>query len=81
MKFEEMTKKEVREIIKIEDIPKHRRTIKSCIVDVETTVLQGILQEEIYMKIPEVMYADSYNCLLPAQTIYGLLQSSREFYK
>ena len=55
--------------------------LKACIVDVETAFLHGELQEEIYMNIPEGMNSDSNNCLLLTKTIYGLVQSAREFYK
>ena len=135
--FDEMSKKEVWKVIKKEDIPKNRRTIKckwifkikrngifrarlvacgysqipgidfnesfapvindvsfrimliakliwnlkGCIIDVETAFLHGELKEEIYMNIPEGMNIDSNNCLLLTKTIYGLVQSAREFYK
>jgi hypothetical protein len=48
--------------------------------DVESAFLHGDLQEEIYMNIPEVMSYDSKHCLLSTKTIYGLVQSEREFY-
>jgi hypothetical protein len=50
------------------------------IVDVETALLYGELQEEIYMNIPEGMKYDSKHCLLLIKTIYGIVQSKREFY-
>ena len=134
--FDEMNKKKVWEIIKKEDIPKNRRTIKckwifkikrngvfrarlvacgysqipgvdfnesfapvindvsfqimlilkliwnlkACIIDVETAFLHGDLQEEIYMNIPEGMNSNPNDCLLLTKTIYGLVQSAREFY-
>jgi Reverse transcriptase (RNA-dependent DNA polymerase) len=136
-KLDEMSKKEVWEIIKKENIPKHRRTIKckwifkikrnrvfgtrlvACgysqnpafdfnesvapvindvsfcimlaakrirnlkafIVDVETALFHGKLQEDIYMKIPEGMNSDSNTCLLQTKTIHEIVQSAREFYK
>jgi hypothetical protein len=51
------------------------------IVDFKTVFLHGDLQEEIYMNIPEGMSYDSMHCLLLTMTIYGLVQSAREFYK
>jgi hypothetical protein len=36
---------------------------------------------EFYMNIPEGMRYDSKHCLLLSKTIYGLVQSVREFYK
>jgi hypothetical protein len=55
--------------------------LEASIVDVETAFLHGELQEEIYMSIPEGMSYDSKHCLLLTSTIYGLVQSAREFYK
>jgi Reverse transcriptase (RNA-dependent DNA polymerase) len=134
--FEEMKKKEVWEVMKKEDIPQDRRTIKckwifkierngvfrarlvacgysqipgidfnenfapvvnnvtfrimliakliwnlqASIVDIETALLHGDLQEEIYMNVPEDLQQDSNSCLLLKKTIYGLVQSAREFY-
>jgi hypothetical protein len=56
-------------------------SIKNKEVDVETVFLHGELQEEIYMNIPEGMSYNSKHCLLSTKTIYGLVQSAREFYK
>jgi hypothetical protein len=55
--------------------------LEASIVDVKTAFLHGELQEEIYMNIPEGMSYDSKDCLLLTKTIYGLVQSAREFYK
>jgi hypothetical protein len=55
--------------------------LEASIVDVESAFLHGELQEEIYMNIPEEMSYDSKHCLLLTKTIYGLVQSAREFYK
>jgi hypothetical protein len=54
--------------------------LQASIVDVETAFLHGDLQEEIYMNFPKGMSQDDDNCLLLKKTIYGLVQSSREFY-
>jgi Reverse transcriptase (RNA-dependent DNA polymerase) len=54
---------------------------KGIVVDVETAFLHGDLQEEIYMNIPEGMNSNPNDCLLLTKTIYGLVQSAREFYK
>jgi hypothetical protein len=134
--FEEMEKKQVWEVMKKEDIPQDRRTIKckwifkikrngvfrarlvacgysqipgvdfnesfapvvndvsfriiltakllwdlqASIVDVETAFLHGDLQEEIYMNVPKGLSQDDNTCLLLKKTIYGLVQSAREFY-
>jgi hypothetical protein len=55
--------------------------LEASIVNVETALLHGELQEEIYMNITEGMSYDSKHCLLLIKTIYGLVQSAREFYK
>ena len=55
---------------------------ESMIIDVETTFLHGNLEEEIYMVCPDGMFdAKEDECLLLKQTIYGLVQSARQFWK
>jgi hypothetical protein len=54
--------------------------LQASIVGVETAFLHENLQEEIYMNIPKGMSQDDNNCLLLKKTIYGLVQSAREFY-
>jgi Reverse transcriptase (RNA-dependent DNA polymerase) len=49
-------------------------------IDVETAFLDGNLHEEIYMNIPEGMKNKEIDCLRIKRTIYGLVQSAREFY-
>jgi Reverse transcriptase (RNA-dependent DNA polymerase) len=53
--------------------------LNACIIKVETAFLHGDLQEEIYMNIP--MNSNPNDCLFLTKTIYGLVQSAREFYK
>jgi Reverse transcriptase (RNA-dependent DNA polymerase) len=53
--------------------------LQASIVDVETAFLHGDLQE-IYMNVPEGLQQDSNSCLVLKKTIYGLVQSAREFY-
>jgi hypothetical protein len=48
---------------------------------VKTSFLHGELTEEIYMNIPEGMNEDQGHCIQSKKTIYGLVQSAREFYK
>jgi hypothetical protein len=55
--------------------------LEASIVNVETAFLHGELQEEIFMNISEGMSYNSKHCLLLTKTIYGLVQSAREFYK
>jgi Reverse transcriptase (RNA-dependent DNA polymerase) len=54
--------------------------LQATIIDVETAFLHGNLQEEIYMNIPEGMKNKETDCLRLKRTIYGLVQSAREFY-
>ena len=61
-------------------IAKLTYNLQASIVDVETAFLHGDLQEEIYMNVPEGLQQDSTNCLFLKKTIYGLVQSAREFY-
>ena len=49
--------------------------------DVETAFLLGVLEEEIYMQIPEGMETTGDECLKLIKTIYGLVQSARQFFK
>jgi hypothetical protein len=51
------------------------------IVDIETAFLHGNLKETIYIEIPKGMEANENECLILMKTIYGLVQSAREFYK
>jgi hypothetical protein len=60
-------------------IAKLNWNLEASIIDAETAFLHGKLQEEIYMNIPEGMSYDSKYCLLLTKTIYGLVQSAREF--
>ena len=55
----------------------------SKIVDVETAFLHGELEEgqEIYMDCPERIPHKEDECLMLQTTIYGLVQSTRQFFK
>ena len=55
--------------------------LHATIIDVETAFLHGDLQEEIYMNIPDGLESNGNKCLRLKKTIYGLVQSAREFYK
>jgi hypothetical protein len=55
--------------------------LKGKIVDIETAFLHGNLKEKIYMEIPKGMEAHENECLILKETIYGLVQSTIEFYK
>jgi Reverse transcriptase (RNA-dependent DNA polymerase) len=55
--------------------------LQASIVNVETEFLHGDLSEEIYMNIPEGLKEDQEHCLLLKKRIYGLVQSTREFYR
>jgi hypothetical protein len=55
--------------------------LTSKIIDVETAFLHGDLEEEIYMDCPDGLAHENDECLLLLQTIYGLVQSARQFFK
>jgi hypothetical protein len=55
--------------------------LKGVIADVETAFLHGDLEHEIYMDIPKGLNAKGDECCLLQKTIYGLVQSARQFYK
>jgi hypothetical protein len=50
--------------------------LQASFVDVETAFLDGDLQVDIYMSIPEGMNQDSSTCLLFRKAIYVLVQSA-----
>ena len=54
----------------------------SLIIDIERAFLHGILGpgEEIYMDCLYGLRAANDECLLLVKTIYGLVQSAREYY-
>jgi Reverse transcriptase (RNA-dependent DNA polymerase) len=54
--------------------------LKAKVVVIETAFLHGDLKETIYMEIPKGMEASVDECLILNKTIYGLVQSAREFY-
>jgi hypothetical protein len=56
-------------------------SLEASMVKMKTEFIHGELQEEICMKIPGGMSDDSKYCLLLTETIYGLVQSAREFNK
>ena len=57
------------------------------LVDIETAFLYGILEEEIFMKIPEGLDVykgcdfDENRCLVLDKTIYGLVTAARQFHR
>jgi hypothetical protein len=52
---------------------------KALIFDVETAFLMGDLEERIYMDCPKGMSHEPDECLLLIKTIYGLVQSARQY--
>jgi Reverse transcriptase (RNA-dependent DNA polymerase) len=54
--------------------------LKSKVVDIKTAFFHGDLKETFYMEIPKGMEASVDECLILNKTIYGLVQSAREFY-
>ena len=61
--------------------------MKGKVVDIDNAFLNGDLDHEIYMKIPEgydeVIYprVDKEDCLILQKAIYGLVQAARQFWK
>jgi hypothetical protein len=53
----------------------------SLMFDVEVAFLHGKLNEEIFMDCPKGMDARPDECLLLIKTLYGLVQSSRQYFK
>jgi hypothetical protein len=54
--------------------------LRSKIMDIETAFLNGDLEEEIYMEAPDGLDCESDECVLLLKSIYGLVQSARQFY-
>ena len=61
--------------------------LKGKVVDIENAFLNGDLEYEIYMKIPEGydevinQDVDKEDCLILQKAIYGLVQAARQFWK
>ena len=61
--------------------------MKGKVVDIENAFLNGDLEHEIYMKIPEGYDevinpgVDKEDCLILQKAIYGLVQAARQFWK
>ena len=55
--------------------------LKSKIIDIETAFLNGELEEEIYMSTPAGVQSGPDECVLLTKSIYGLVQSARQFFK
>ena len=55
--------------------------LQAKIVDVETAFLHGDIDVEIYMNCPEGLEHTPDECVILNHTIYGLVQSARQFFK
>ena len=55
--------------------------LKSKIIDVEVAFLNGDLEEEIYMTLPSGVTGALDECVLLLKSLYGLVQSARQFFK
>jgi Reverse transcriptase (RNA-dependent DNA polymerase) len=55
--------------------------LQALIINVGTAFLHGELQEEICMNVSQGLGTDPNYCFKLTKTIYGLVQSAREFYK
>ena len=59
--------------------------LKGKVVDIHNALLNGDLEHEIYMKIPEgydeviSKHVDKEYCLILQKAIYGLFQAARQF--
>jgi hypothetical protein len=53
----------------------------SKIIDIEVAFLNGDLEELIYMNTPPGVEADDDECVLLQKSLYGLVQSARQFFK
>ena len=65
-----------------------KENLKAEIVDIETAFLYGNLEEEIFMKPPQGLKymeneneTDNEHALVLKQSIYGLVQAARQFFK
>ena len=62
-------------------------SLKGKVVDIDNAFLNGDLEPEIYMKIPEGYDevrnkdVDKEDCLILQKAIYGLVQAARQFWK
>ena len=63
------------------------QNLKGKVVDIDNAFLNGDLEHEIYMKIPEgydeviSKDVDKEDCLILQKAIYGLVQAARQFWK
>ena len=63
------------------------KNMKGKVVDIDNAFLNGDLEHEIYMKIPEGYdevinpRVDKEDCLILQKAIYGLVQAARQFWK
>ena len=63
------------------------KNLKQKVVDIGNAFLNGVLEHEIYMKIPEGYdevinkNVDKEDCLILQKEIYGLFQAARQFWK
>ena len=63
------------------------KNVKGKVVDIDNAFLNGDLEHEMYMKIPEgydeviSKDVDKDDCLILQKAIYGLVQAARQFWK
>ena len=72
----------------VNDVPRMIiENMKGKVVDIDNAFLNGDLEHEIYMKIPEGYdevinpRVDKEDCLILQKAIYGLVQAARQFWK
>ena len=54
--------------------------LKARLIDIETAFLYGDLDEEIYMESPEGLEHENDDCVKVEKSIYGLVQSARQYF-
>ena len=61
--------------------------LKGKVVDIDNAFLNGDLEHQIYMKVPEgydeviSQDVDKEDCIIMQKAIYGLVQAARQFWK
>jgi hypothetical protein len=57
-----------------------KKKLEFRIIDVETAFLYGELKEDIYMKCPDGLIIEKDECVKLKKTLYGLVQSARQWW-
>ena len=63
------------------------KNLKGKVVDIDNAFLNGDLEHQIYIKVPEgydeviSQDVDKEDCIIMQKAIYGLVQAARQFWK